>query len=408
LNQTVIEDADFAVLPPEPGTKLAKITDRIDRGAANNLVIGGAAGVQFNDMLQVMEFAKMMSTAGQAIQPYLRENPGACLAVTVQAVEWGMSPFAVANKVYFVNDRIGYESQLVHALVETRAPLERLPSGDKRRLNVRYVGEGPEMYAVVYGILRGEDEPREYETPRIKDIKVKNSPLWTSDPKQQLFYYASRGWARRFVPDILLGIYTPDEIEVMPATEQPKPSVVARLQEKTIDGEPAVHAEGFRADNVDKAAPRKADKPAKEQDNAAAEEAALQQKAAAYDKEAIARAEARLQEAVKTAQQRDGADRALEQAASEAQGRDKNPPEQQTQPETEQKAQAAKPANPADPSNEEEYAAYALTWFKTMPNASETHARWASERKLRRDCNVSGSTLETLQDHMERIEFKGG
>jgi hypothetical protein len=389
---TVIEDADYRVETPEPGTKLAKITDAIDKRQAGQLSIVGAGGVQFNDMLQVMEFAKMMSTAGQAIQPYLRQNPGACLAVTVQAVEWGMSPFAVANKVYFVNDRIGYESQLVHALVETRAPLERLPSGDKRRLNVRYHGEGVEMYAVVYGILRGEDEPREYETPRIKDIVVKNSPLWKSDPKQQLFYYASRGWARRFVPDILLGIYTPDEIEVMPPTEQPKPSVVERLQQKTIEGEPVMHEEGFRPDNVEKVAPRKGTRRNLKVGELPTETV-----------EAIKVAQHPEQEAILQGQD----------SAGDVQGREESPPEHQTQPETRQDAQAAgsdapeaPPALAFTPTTEEEYAAYARGWFPTMKNATETHTRWTSERKLRRDCGVSGSMLETLQDEMERVEFK--
>jgi hypothetical protein len=402
VNQTVIEDADYEVKTPEPGTKLAKITDAIDKRQAGQLSIANT-GVQFNDMLQVMEFAKMMSTAGQAIQPYLRQNPGACLAVTVQAVEWGMSPFAVANKVYFVNDRIGYESQLVHALVETRAPLERLPSGDKRRLNVRYHGEGAEMYAVVYGILRGEDEPREYQTPAIKDIKVKNSPLWTSDPKQQLFYYASRGWARRFVPDILLGIYTPDEIETMPPVEQPKPSVVERLAQKTIEGEPVVHAEGFKPDNVEKAAPRKGrsgekgksgekelpNSPEPASGSMQAEKPAASVPTEAADKEAAP---------------------APQETATAGQGGDKTPPEPQTQPELQLDAQAAGSANPEPPTGpktEEEYAAYARAWFATMPNATETHARWTSERKLRRDCGVSGSMLETLQDEMERVEFEG-
>jgi hypothetical protein len=32
---------------------------------------------------------------------------------------------------------------------------------------------------------------RTYTSPMIKDIKVKNSPLWTADPDQQLFYFAS-------------------------------------------------------------------------------------------------------------------------------------------------------------------------------------------------------------------------
>ena len=45
---------------------------------------------------------------------------------------------------------------------------------------------------------------------------VRNSPLWKSDPKQQLAYLAIKKWARLFTPDVILGVYTPDEMDVTP------------------------------------------------------------------------------------------------------------------------------------------------------------------------------------------------
>ena len=40
-----------------------------------------------------------------------RAQPGACLAVSLQSLNWRMDPFAVANKSYMVNDRIAYEAR---------------------------------------------------------------------------------------------------------------------------------------------------------------------------------------------------------------------------------------------------------------------------------------------------------
>ena len=37
------------------------------------------------------------------------------------------------------------------------------------------------------------------------------STQWATDPMQQIGYLAVRKWARRFTPDVLLGVYTPDE-----------------------------------------------------------------------------------------------------------------------------------------------------------------------------------------------------
>jgi hypothetical protein len=44
-------------------------------------------------------------------------------------------------------------------------------------------------------------------------IEAQNSPLWKNDPDQQLFYYSSRAFCRRHFPDVLLGVYSRDELE---------------------------------------------------------------------------------------------------------------------------------------------------------------------------------------------------
>ncbi len=43
-------------------------------------------------------------------------------------------------------------------------------------------------------------------------ITVKNSPLWKVNVELQLAYHTTRSWARLYAPEVLLGIYTPDEV----------------------------------------------------------------------------------------------------------------------------------------------------------------------------------------------------
>jgi 3-hydroxymyristoyl/3-hydroxydecanoyl-(acyl carrier protein) dehydratase len=94
-----------------------RIASRIDPLMASGLPVSvNASGMAFSNMAQVFEFAKMMAIGGIAVRKHLRGNPGACLAVTIQAIEWRMSPFAVANKSYSVNDQLAYEAQLIHAV----------------------------------------------------------------------------------------------------------------------------------------------------------------------------------------------------------------------------------------------------------------------------------------------------
>jgi len=61
--------------------------------------------------------------------------------------------------------------------------------------------------------FRGESEDRAVSSPPFNAITIKNSPLWKTDPDQQLYYYTIRVWARRYVPEILMGVYAVDEFE---------------------------------------------------------------------------------------------------------------------------------------------------------------------------------------------------
>ena len=173
--------------------------------------IGAGGMLRFETMKDVIEFGQIMCKAGPAIPPAFRENPGMCVAVAMQAMRWQADPFAVAAKAYVTTSkggdaRLAYEAQLIAAIVNTRAPV-------KERPRVRYEGEGGKRKAFITATLMGEDQAREVETPIIDKIHPKNSPLWTSDPDQQLAYYGLRAWARRVCPEILLGIYTPEEVE---------------------------------------------------------------------------------------------------------------------------------------------------------------------------------------------------
>ena len=181
-----------------------RISSRVDRGVTNELAIGSGGGLAFVNVTQLMEVAKLMAISQVAIPKHLRDNPGACLAVAIQASEWEMSPFAVANKSYSVNDRLSYESQLVNAVILKRAPIVG-------RFKVEYSGTGPTRRCRVSATLT-DGEIVTYESPEIGKITTQNSPLWKSDPDQQLFYFASRSMCRRHFPDVLLGVYTPEEM----------------------------------------------------------------------------------------------------------------------------------------------------------------------------------------------------
>ncbi|ACL61088.1 recombinase RecT [Methylobacterium nodulans] len=189
-----------------------KVAERIDLAGTTALAVSAErGGIAFANAEQLMNFAKLMAVSNAGVRKHLRGNPGACLAIVTQAVEWGLSPYAVANKSYFVNDQIAYESQLVQAVILKRAPI-------KGRIRFEYTGEGDSRVCRAWARLADEpDEIVEYVSPSLAKITPKNSPLWKTDPDQQLSYYCGRALCRRHFPDVLLGVYAEDEIEAIPA-----------------------------------------------------------------------------------------------------------------------------------------------------------------------------------------------
>src|SRR5690606_10549288 len=137
----------------------------------------GGSSIAPQNLGEVVRFAEVMCKADMALPKHLRGNAGACMPVALQALESQMSPFAVASKSYAVNGAIAYEAQLIAAVVNTR-------SGIQGRLKYFFEGEGPNLTCRVVGVLNGEE--CEYVSPTIGSIATKNSPLWKSDPQQQL------------------------------------------------------------------------------------------------------------------------------------------------------------------------------------------------------------------------------
>lgn len=212
---------------------LTTLERAIDKPIAGGIEVSSKHGMVITSMAQAMEFAKLMSVSRTAVPKHLRENPGACLAIAVQAFDWQINPFALANKSYEVNDRICYESALYQAVVTRRAPI-------KGRIKMQFDGDGENRTCRVWADLADGSGQVDYVSPKFGRILPKNSPLWKNDPDQQLFYFSVRAFSRRHFPDVMMGIYTVDEIEDMPPEEAaPSTTLQSLITPKLTDPPPA-------------------------------------------------------------------------------------------------------------------------------------------------------------------------
>jgi hypothetical protein len=162
-------------------------------------------GATLDKMYQV---ADSLANSRISVPEHLRGNVGDCLAIVTQAMLWNMNPFAVAQKTHIVSGRLGYEAQLVNAVLQNSGAVRGLPVYE-------YRGDGAALECRVGFAPRGGGEVVFGEWLRSSDVTTKNSPLWKTNPKQQLGYLQIKNWARAFVPGAILGVYSVDELEDM-------------------------------------------------------------------------------------------------------------------------------------------------------------------------------------------------
>lgn len=212
------------------------VTDR-QSSQTTALVLNGES------LAQMMKLAEIMATGRATLPRHFNGNPADCLAVVMQSMQWQMNPFAVAQKTHIVSGTLGYEAQLVNAVITACAPT-------KDRLNYEWFGDWekilgkfveresktkkddhghPIKYRApawdikdenglgvkVWATFKGEGAPREL-TLLMTQARTRNSTLWADDPRQQLAYLATKRWARLYCPDVIMGVYSPDELEEIP------------------------------------------------------------------------------------------------------------------------------------------------------------------------------------------------
>ena len=222
-----------------------------ERGQANMLNL--MMNVDF--MASIDKMADMMASGKTTVPQHLRGNKADCFAICLQAIQWGMNPFPVAQKTHLVNGTLGYEAQLVNAIVVNSGAI-------KGRFDYEFFGPWERVIGKFKVIRKEKDgKPVEYRVPDwtfadeagcgvkiiahlssgqsrevtllLQQARTRNSTLWADDPKQQLAYLGVKRWARLYTPDVILGVYSVDELEeidVTPPSNNPQDGSNAKAE----------------------------------------------------------------------------------------------------------------------------------------------------------------------------------
>ncbi|KMD15226.1 recombinase RecT [Klebsiella pneumoniae] len=157
-------------------------------------------------MDRMLKIADVMSQGISTVPKHLQGKPSDCLAIVMQAARWGMDPYVVGQKTHVINGTLGYEAQLVSAVLTATGAI-------RGRFHYEYRGEKDLMECRVGAVISGENDITWNEWLCVSEVTIKNSPLWKSNPKQQIGYLQVKYWARAYTPWAILGVYTPDELE---------------------------------------------------------------------------------------------------------------------------------------------------------------------------------------------------
>lgn len=224
---------------------------------------------------QLTAFANLMADATIAIPDHLVGKPADCMAIVMQAMQWGMNPYAVAQKTFFVSGKLGYEAQLISAILTSSGAIRGrfhyeyggdwekcLRSKDttvkktgskgtyETTVRVRDWNDEDELGLFIRAgaIIKGESEITWGEKLYLSSVAIRNSPLWVTNPKQQILYLATKYWAKAYCPAAVMGFQDADDLSYREEKEI-NPAPVQRMSVQEITAEVTSSAQECTTNN---------------------------------------------------------------------------------------------------------------------------------------------------------------
>lgn len=143
------------------------------------------------------------------VPPHYRENPSNVLLALNMAVRLNIEPFMFMQKTTVINDKLGFEAQLIIAIVNSQKPFSS-------RIKFSYEGTpGTLDFKCTAWAIDKDGERVEYPLTvgQAKKIgKASKNDNWDNTPELMLAYRSATYLVRVNCPEILMGMATIDEL----------------------------------------------------------------------------------------------------------------------------------------------------------------------------------------------------
>lgn len=200
-------------------------------------------------VIQAAEWEILTAQAKALVQsgflPKAIDTPQKAVAIIMLGKELGIAPWASMSSINVIQGKPSVSPQLMLALINRSGQLEdMLVEGDERQCSVTMKRKGRAPHTEAFSI----DEARK--------MNVTNKPTWQSIPGTMLKWRAVAACARVVFPDVILGLYTPDEMgadvavdetgnmEVISVAEPDAPRLAERTSTEVSTDQPSASVRG--------------------------------------------------------------------------------------------------------------------------------------------------------------------
>lgn len=212
--------------------------------ATNNRISSTDMIINPEHLDSISRFASMMS--GSSMVPaHFKGMTVDCGILITKALSLGLNPVDMAQEVFPVNGKMTFGSKLIIAmihnsgLVEPRTFTQEL--GDWSTIGLynpqakKYSNEKGIGLRVGFKFI-GDEHPT-FGSPLMLEMqKIRNSPLWSTDPMQQMTYLAAKRWSSIHMPGVTMGMVAKEEADdyAQPGEKDITPEAPSMMQGEEI------------------------------------------------------------------------------------------------------------------------------------------------------------------------------
>lgn len=178
--------------------------------------------------------ASAMFAKSELVPAQFRGRPQDCFIALDLACRLEINPYMVFQNMYVVHGRPGLQAQFVIALMNRHGPFEG-------PVEYEYKGHGKTRACTAYAVLSGSKRRCEATVDwcmvEAEGWNKKNGSKWLTMPDQMFSYRAAAFLARKYCPEVLMGMQTVEELEDI-KEEKPATNTVEAIIEKIDETKP--------------------------------------------------------------------------------------------------------------------------------------------------------------------------